>query len=49
MVEVLKNVVLDAEQVVEGIVKVAADAGAADAGGLGFQIEHLAEHARFPE
>src|SRR5689334_15470470 len=49
VIEVLERDSVQAEQVVEGVVEVAADAGPADAGGLGFQVEDLAEDAGLPE
>src|SRR5262249_49389430 len=49
VIQALKRVTREAEHVVDGIVVEAPDAGAARAGGLRFEIQHLADDARFPE
>ena len=38
-----------AEQLVYSVIKIAADAGATNAGRFGFKIQALADEARFPE
>src|SRR5262249_43004511 len=49
VIEALKRVIADAEHVVDRIVVETADAGAPGAGGFGLEIQHLADHTRFPE
>src|SRR5262245_10333471 len=49
VVEVLEAVAGQAEQLVEGIVEVAADAGTAHTGCLRFQVKNMPQDARLPE
>ena len=49
VIEALKGISLNAEQVVNNVVEVAADAGRTDAGRLRFQVQHLAQHSRLPK
>ena len=49
MVKTLEIMVGHAENLMHGIVEEAADAGAADACGLRFQVEYLPDDAGFPE
>src|SRR4051812_25036103 len=49
VVKNLKGMTSEAEQIVDGIVVVAADAGAAGAGRFGGEIQRLSHHAGFPE
>src|SRR5262249_46499324 len=49
VIEALKGIGLNAEEVVKDVVEVAADTGRTDAGGLRFQVKHLTKHPRFPE
>src|SRR5438093_13393436 len=49
VIQALERVTRETEDVVHRIVVEAADSGAARAGGLGFQIQHLSHHARLPE
>jgi len=46
--EVLEARGIEAQRAMYDVVEVAADVGTLDAGGFGFQVGHLPEHARFP-
>ena len=49
VIQVLKLITGETQQIVKRVVEVAADACRAHASSLGFQIQHLAENPRFPE
>ena len=49
MVEVLVRVVLETKHVMHWVIEVAPDASTPHAGRFRFQIEHLPDHASFPE
>src|SRR5262245_8844993 len=48
VIQVLKLVAGQTQQVVKQVIEVAADAGGANAGGLGIEVEHLTGHAGRP-
>jgi len=45
VVEILKVVAAQAEQLVKFVIEIAADARGTHAGGFGFQVQHLAENS----
>ncbi len=49
MVEGLACFSGEAEEIMDRVVKEAADPGGSDARGFGFEVENLTDHARFPE
>src|SRR2546422_9883988 len=49
MVQRLKRSMVEAEHLVNGIIKKAADAGGAPARRFGFEVEHLADESRLPK
>jgi hypothetical protein len=49
MIETLKLIILQSKQVVNGVIKKATDTRGSRAGGFGFQIQDLADHASFPK
>ena len=49
VIEALKGIGSNAEEIVNDVVEVAADSGRTDAGGLRFQVKHLAKHPGLPE
>ena len=49
VIEALKGIGANAEEVVKDIVEVAADTGRTDAGSFRFQVKHLTKHPGFPE
>src|SRR6478609_3292282 len=49
VVQALPRLVVQAGEVVHLVVEVAADAGRAQSRGLGFEVEHLSQHAALAE
>ena len=49
VIQALKTISTESEQVVKDVVEVASDPGAPDAGGLGFEVQHLSQQAGLPK